>query len=230
MIQYDGHLLEILRGSILFAAKVMINLSVKDVKMIEKTEEARLRDIMKTQCSAPKHLLYLELGIVPARFVIKQRNIMYLKHILEQNEHSLLKKVFDTQVKFPSKGDWVSDIINTLKELDINKTFEELKNMPKKNLSSIVNIAVEKHAFSYLIAIQKQKRNGKEMNYSHLSLQPYLRSSENFSINSQREIFTLRSQMNNIEANFCPSTQIKKWEKCHQIWTTIICLNAQEKT
>lgn len=41
----------------------MINLSVKDVKMIEKAEEATLRDIMKTQCSAPKHLLYLELGI-----------------------------------------------------------------------------------------------------------------------------------------------------------------------
>ena len=70
--------------------------------MIEKAEEATLRDIMKTQCSAPKHLLYLELGIVPARFVIKQRKIIYLNHILEQNEHALLKKVFDTQVKFPS--------------------------------------------------------------------------------------------------------------------------------
>ena len=77
--------------SLLFAAEVMINLSVKDVKMIEKTEEARLRDIMKTQCSAPKHLLYLELGIVPARFVIKHRKIMHLKHILEQNQHSLYK-------------------------------------------------------------------------------------------------------------------------------------------
>ena len=159
----------LLRGSILFAAEVMINLSVKDVKMIEKAEEATLRDIMKTQCSAPKHLLYLELGIVPARFVIKHRKIIYLKHILEQNEHSLLKKVFDTQVKFPSKGDWASDIKNTLKELDINKTFEELKNMSKKNLASIVNLAVKKQAFLYLIAIQKQKRKGKEINYSHLS-------------------------------------------------------------
>ena len=130
---------------------------MKDVKTIEKAEEATLRDIMKTQCSAPKHLLYLELGMVPARFVIKQRKIMYLKHILVQNEHSLLKKVFDTQVKFPSKGDWVSDINNTLKEIDINKTFEELKNMPKKNLSSIINLAVKKQAFLYFIAIQKHQ-------------------------------------------------------------------------
>ena len=85
----------------------MMHLNVKDVKVIERSEESTLRDLFKTQCSAPRHLLYLELGIIPARFVIKQRKIMYLKHILIQKEN--------TQIKLPSKGDWVSDISKTLK-------------------------------------------------------------------------------------------------------------------
>ena len=153
----------LLRGSMLFATEVMLNLSVKDVKLIEKSEEATLRDLVKTQCSAPRHILYLELGIVPARFVIKQRKVMYLKHILMQNESSLLKKVVNAQIKLPSKGDWISEISKTLEELDINKTFEEIKIMPKKILSNMVKLSIEKLAFSYLIAIQKRRRKGKKL-------------------------------------------------------------------
>ena len=132
-----------------------------------------------------------------------------------QSKNSLLKKVFNTQIKLPSKGDWVSDISKTLKELDINKTFQELENMPKRNLSSMVKLAVEKHAFSYLIAIQKQKNKGKEIKYSQLSLQPYLRPRENISLNSKRKKIALRSKMNKILANFCTSSKIKICEKCN---------------
>ena len=49
---------------------------------------------------------------------------MHLKHILMQGEHSLIKKVFNAQVKSPSKGDWASEIKDILKELKIEKTFE----------------------------------------------------------------------------------------------------------
>ena len=53
---------------------------MKYVKLVEESEEAKLRDLLKTQRSAPRYLLYLELVIVPARFVIKQRKVMFLKH------------------------------------------------------------------------------------------------------------------------------------------------------
>ena len=86
---------------------------------IERAEEATLRDLVKTEVSAPRHLLYLELGIIPARFVIKQRKVMYLKHIFVQEENSLLKKVFNAQVKSPTKGDWASEVKDILKDLKI---------------------------------------------------------------------------------------------------------------
>ena len=88
---------------------------------MEQAEEATLRDLVKTEQSAPRHLLYLELGIIPARYVIKQRKVMHLKHILMQDENTLMKKVFNAQVKSPSKGDWASEVFNILKELKIEK-------------------------------------------------------------------------------------------------------------
>ena len=97
--------------------------------------------------------------------------------------------------------------------------------MSKRNLSNTVKLAVEKHAFSYLIVIQKQKNKGNQIKYSHLALQLYFRPRENINLNSQRDIFALRSKIINIEANFCSSTEIKKCKKKGVIlkFTTITC-------
>ena len=61
-----------------------------------------------------------------------------------QNQNSLLKKVFDSKIKMPTKGDWVSDINETLEELEIKNTFREIKVMSKNNLLTIVKLAIEK--------------------------------------------------------------------------------------
>ena len=74
---------------------------------------------------------------------------------------------------------------------------------------------LQKHAFEYLIAIQKQKQKGRDIKYTHLNIQPYLRTIENINLKSQREIFALRTQMNHIPANFCSSSQVQKCEKCN---------------
>ena len=93
----------LLRRSILYATESMLKLKESDVKLIERAEEATLRDLVKTEVSAQHHLLYVELGIIPVRFVIQQRKVMYLKHILVQDENSLLKIVFNAQISLQLK-------------------------------------------------------------------------------------------------------------------------------
>ena len=115
----------LLRGSLLYATESMVNLKENDVKLLERAEEATLRDLLGTEFSAPRHLLYLELGILPARFVIKQRKIKHLKHITMQDENSLMKKVFNAQIKYPSKGDWTSEVTHILEELNVDKTLKK---------------------------------------------------------------------------------------------------------
>ena len=84
----------------------------------------------------------------------------------------------------PSKRDWTSKVRNTLQDLKINHTFEEIESILKKKLSQIVKNAVQKHAFEYFIAIQKQKHKGRSIRYSHLNLQPYFRSKKNITIST----------------------------------------------
>ena len=92
--------------------------------------------------------------------------------------------------------------------------FQELKKIPKNKLKQIVKLAIEKLTFTYLIAIQKQKQKGRNINYTNFVLQPYLRPRENIKLEAQRELFALRTKMNHIRANFCSSKEIEKCNKC----------------
>ena len=62
----------LLRGSLLYASEAMINIKESDIKIIERSEESTLLDLLKTEIGTPRHLLYKDLGVLPARYVIKQ--------------------------------------------------------------------------------------------------------------------------------------------------------------
>ena len=62
----------LLRGSILYAAEAMLNISEQDFRHIEQIEEDLMRKLFSTDRSCPLHLMYLEAGQVPARFQIKR--------------------------------------------------------------------------------------------------------------------------------------------------------------
>ena len=141
----------------------MVNLKEKDIKLIEKAEESTMRDLVRTECSAPRHFFIFRARNYTCKVCDKTKKNNALKHILMQNKNSLIKKVFNSQVKVPSKGDWTSEVRNILKDLKINHTFEEIESITKKKLSQIVMSAVQKHSFEYLTAIQKQKHKGRSI-------------------------------------------------------------------
>ena len=76
-----------------------------------------MRKVLNTSKGFMIVQLYLTLGQIPARFEIQKMRLMFMKYILEQNEESLLNKFFKLQMKFPSRGDWVSTCF-----LDLKKT------------------------------------------------------------------------------------------------------------
>ena len=86
----------------------MFNMSEKDLRAIETIEESVLKSVFKTKKRCSRHLLYLESGMIPARYQIHRQMINYLQYILLQPSDSLLYKVFVAQQSGPARGDWVS--------------------------------------------------------------------------------------------------------------------------
>ena len=62
--------------------------------------------LLETAQTVPYNLICLELGIEPLRYIIMRRRLIYLQHILKQNESSLIKQFLKTQMKTLKKKDW----------------------------------------------------------------------------------------------------------------------------
>ena len=54
-------------------------------------------------------MLYLLTGSVPIEFILKRRRLIYLHHIMNQENESLLKTFFQHQLETRKTKDWTSD-------------------------------------------------------------------------------------------------------------------------
>ena len=131
-----------LRSSTLYASECYYNLTEKEIALIESIEQDFLCKIYKTGSKCPTHLLYLEGGQVPARFLIQKYKLNYLHHIMQQDNQSTLYNFFQAQLDNPVRGDWCSEVKSYLSEM--NLTFDLIHHMTKKSFSKCVDTLVHK--------------------------------------------------------------------------------------
>ena len=127
---------------------------------------------MNTIKTCPLSQLYLEFGIYPARFEIMKKRILFYHYILNKNKQSYIIQVLQAQENFPVRGDWISSVKSDLKTLQIHLNQMEITNMRKDKLIHMLNKAVMKCAFEYLLNLRKSK--GGEIIYKQLELAKYL--------------------------------------------------------
>ena len=75
----------LIRISVLYGTKALYNITENEMREIEKIEEDQMRNIFQvnTGIQVPIHLMYLELGQVPARFQIQRFTLNFLQYILQ---------------------------------------------------------------------------------------------------------------------------------------------------
>ena len=97
----------LLLSSLLLNSEAWVNLSDKDIRALEQTDEYLLAKILDTGAKTSNTFKYLELGIYPLRFEIMKRKIMFLQYILKQEKNSMMYKVFKATMDNPVKNDFI---------------------------------------------------------------------------------------------------------------------------
>ena len=116
------------RNSILYASETMSNVKEKELKAQEKIEEPVLQKIFKTKLSCPWNLLYLEAGIMPARYRIHRQMLVFLQYILQQPKKThRCTKCMKQKTRVLPRGAGLVKHQNQL--LHITQTFIEVQNM-----------------------------------------------------------------------------------------------------
>ena len=157
---------------------------------------------MMTSSKVSRCLILLDLGLVPVEYAIKQKRAGYLHNLLNSDNDSISKIVFQQQLKSPIKGDWVNYLKDDLKEFNINLTFEEIGSMSKAKWKDLVKKKVKEASFKSLCKEKEKLSKGKECQYDRLEMQPYFKSGNNLSLNTKRQIFKARSRDLWLKCNF----------------------------
>ena len=73
-------------NGILFNSEAWHSITINDVLLLEKVDEALLRGLLTAHSKIPLEALFLETKSVPIRFTLSSRRLMYLHSILQKEE------------------------------------------------------------------------------------------------------------------------------------------------
>ena len=189
-----------LLGSLLTNIEVSYNLTMIEIEKLQKCHEMGLRKLLMLPSKTPIKMLYLLTGSVPIEFIVPRRRLVYLHHILNQDENSLLKTFFFHQLETRKSKDWATQVIKDLNNFGINYNFEEIKNMSKVSWKKLVKTKSIEKALNYL----NFNQGSKSQKSNELRLAPYLTScNEDFELKTSSFIAKVQTHMiENIKCNF----------------------------
>ena len=192
----------LLVSSILCNSEVWFNLTNSELDLLETVDLVLLRSILGVPKSTPKEMLFLELGVLPLRNIIRQRRLNFLHYILNQGADSMIFKVFEKQCKNRTKKDWVSTVLADLELVGLNVTFADIQLMSKAKWKNIVKRSISEKALENLETRKQMHSKVKELKHTKLEIQNYfLPNGYKMSKEEIQLIFKIRSRVIKVKKN-----------------------------
>ena len=209
----------ILISSILSCSETWYNITEVEYRKLEQTDEILMKKIFNCSSQITHEVLYLELGLMPARFIILLRKLMYLQHILKQkSQDTLLYRFFKVQMDNPSKNDWVTGTLQDLEKVNINMELFEIEQMSEEMFKNICKQKVKSLAFEYLNNKLKQRQSYSEVKYSNLNMSKYLHEDLGYTFKEKQNLFQCRMNDLDVKVN-------RKWK-----YDDITCRSCKDQT
>ena len=77
-------------------------MKTSEIEELEQIDESLLCMILECPYTVPREMLYLELGVVPLRYIIMSRRIMFYHSMIREPDTSLLYRFYRDQSANPS--------------------------------------------------------------------------------------------------------------------------------
>lgn len=185
MLMRDG----ILMSALLNNAETWINITKKNTMNLEKPDKMLQEKLFEIKSS--KVFYYLELRILPAKYVIMKKRLKFLKYILDEPMETMITQVFEEQRKETRKGDFINLISDDFEKLELKTKFKEIEQYTKFAWNNLINSKTEHAAFKALARENENKSKTKHIVYKKLEMSDYL--CENRNTNISKTIYSIRA-------------------------------------
>ena len=178
------------------------NVTQRELKKLESLDAYLIRRAFQANSKTSICLMMLELNIIPIRFIIILKRLLYLHHLLTREKLSLACQVLDQQIRKCGKGDWFKVCQKNIRDIGISQLFSNITSVSKSYYKKQLKFACENAAFTYLINQKDKLSKGKEINYNNFQMQNYFKSENNLNLKLMRQIFLLRVRNLPVKCNF----------------------------
>ena len=157
-VSFGTHYFEIaatLRESVLINGmltncEIWYGLTEMEIGQLEEVDRLLLRQIFNVAGSCPMEALYLELGCVPIRVVIKARRLNYLHHLATRDTTERIFKFFMAQWNYPAgRNEWTEQARLDKEEFGIELSLEEIKVKSKLAFKNFVKRQTREVAYEW---------------------------------------------------------------------------------
>merc|ERR1712127_990498 len=126
---------------------------------------------------------------------------MYHHQILSNDSSETIKKIYIKQKDNTVKGDWYRLLMKDFEFIGITMNESEILNTSKTLYKKKIKALVRKAAFQYFTEQKLKHTKERNIEYSSLSIQPYL-TSKLFSTSERSLLYNLRSNCHPAKYNF----------------------------
>ena len=162
-------------SSMLFNAQAWSNITEKNLNTITAIQMRYLKKMMGVRQATSNAFMYLELGVLPIKYEIHKRQLMFLHHIVNLPEEGPVKKVWRNQTNLPDYSNWWCDVKVLMEIYGIEFEEETLMQMSKDTFKKKVKKAVAESAFEELKRQNETKSRTKGIRYEKFEVQNYVK-------------------------------------------------------
>ena len=166
----------ILLGSMLTSSECWLGLTQKQVRKLEMVDEMLLERVLEAPSYSSRALLYLSLGLVPIRFILMQKRLLFLQYILHEKEESLIHQTLKAILEDPKTNDFGNQIKKDLESFNLELGMEEIKAMSKYAFKNIIKENMVKAAMQYLSEKKDKQEKIRNLEINNLEIQNFLRA------------------------------------------------------
>ena len=188
-------------NSVMTNSEIWHNVKTRNIEALEKYDLSLLRKMLNAHSKTATEAFFIELGILPLRFTLSKRRLMYLWHLVHRDAEEINWKVYEAQKIKCNKGDWYEIITEERIKNEITQTDDEIALMSRERFRCIVDLKVKCSAIKYLNELAEPHSKSELIVTDEFERKEYF-TDRRFTKEEVQMLFALRTKMTNCKSNY----------------------------
>ena len=138
---------------LIYNCEAWLNLTPKDYLTLQTSQLTYLRNVLKVSKATLTAAMYLELGILPVKYEIEMRQLLFFKCILDKKHDDPCLLTYNEMLRFENETNWTNNVFGLRGDYNLPLNDDNIKKMPVSHWKYFVKSAIFKDALYQLQVI-----------------------------------------------------------------------------